>query len=346
MSYRLSTKDKKVLDAFIMERPLDGKILFSDGITLEKLGLMVGDFAKWINGKIHILSSEGVKSDEVIIRYLIKKAGKGMVRFRYERRNHPDPVKFHDKSVSEFLHSGKPITVYHGTTSNFEQFDSKYMREGLLNQPQYVGNGFFFTLSHSVAYKYADSNRNSIIQYDEVFPLLKEHLPRELVGYASHYYHYGWGDDLNELLEDRKSDNQTIGEYLDSYGVDINTLFHDVVASIEGSHSSTHRKKDTVSDVFNLFSQSSSSGRGYIAEDLESMGINADSLRPKVLTCVVRANNVKLVKDLKEAKSAKREGYDAILWVGGGETHVGDEPEVVIFDPKNIRVVKKEVLKD
>lgn len=100
-----------------------------------------------------------------------------------------------------------------------------------------------------------------------------------------------------------------------------------------------------MSDVFNMFSQSSSSGRGQIAEDLESMGINADSLRPKVLTCVVRANNVKLVKDLKEAKSSRGEGYDAIVWVGGGSTHVGDESEVVIFDPKNIRVVKKDVLK-
>ena len=345
MSFRLSTRDKKVIDAFVMERPLNGKILFSDGKTLEKLSLMTGDFAKWINGKIHILSSEGVKSDETILRYLIKKAGKGMVRFRYERRNHPEPVNFHNKSVAEFLHSGKPITVYHGTTSDFEKFDGSYMREELLNQPQYVGKGFFFTLSYSVAEKYADSNRNSIIQYDEVFPLLKAHLPSELVEYASHYYHYGWDDDLNELLRDRKSDNQTRADYIDSFGVDINTLFHDIVDSIKGSYSSTHRQRDTMNDVFNMFSQSSSSGRGYIAEDLESLGINADSLRPKVLTCVVRANNVKLVKDLKEAKSARREGYDAMVWVGGGNTHVGDEPEVVIFDPKNIRVVKKEVLK-
>ena len=60
MSFRLTNKDKKVIDAFIMELPLDGKILFSDGKTLEKLSIMTGDFAKWVNGKIHILSSEGV----------------------------------------------------------------------------------------------------------------------------------------------------------------------------------------------------------------------------------------------------------------------------------------------
>ena len=197
-----------------------------------------------------------------------------------------------------------------------------------------------------MAEKYADSNRNSIIQYDEVFPLLKANLPRELIEYASHYYHYGWDDDLNDLLNSRKSKNQTISSYIDSFGVDINTLFHDIVDSIEGSHSSTHKQRDTMSEVFNMFSQSSSSGRGGVAEELESIGINADSLRPKVLTCVVKANNVKLVKDLKEAKSARGEGYDAMVWVGGGETHVGDEPEVVIFDPKNIKIVKKDTLKD
>ena len=345
-SYRLSAKDKKVIDAFVMERPLDGKILFSDGKTLEKMGIMLGDFAKWINDKIHILSSEATKSDEVVLRYLIKKAGKGMVRFNYERKDHPEPVSFYNKELTEFLHSGNPITVYHGTTSDFKTFDAKYMREELLNLPQFIGTGFFFTVSKATAHTYADSGRNSAISYDEVFPLLKEGLPSEVYQYADHLYHHGWDDKLTDMMMEKAPSGMTRGEYLDSIGIDMNDVV-DVVDAINGSHGMSQAQVDARDAIFSIFSGSSSSGRGGVAYSLESLGINPDPILPKVLTCKVRANNVKLVRDLKEAKSARSEGYDAIIWydVDGGQL-VNDEPEVVIFDANNIRVTDIEVLKD
>jgi ribosomal protein S18 acetylase RimI-like enzyme len=93
-SYRMKESDKKVVDAFVLERSAEGAVLRTDGKKLFKLDLMEGLFARWVGGKISITSPEATKSDEVILRYLIKKAGKGMVRFDYERKGHAEPITF------------------------------------------------------------------------------------------------------------------------------------------------------------------------------------------------------------------------------------------------------------
>lgn len=93
-TYVLSPKDKRVIDAFVMGKPSDGKALSTDGRILEKVGIMSGVFARWLGDKIEVLSPEATKSDEVVLRYLIKSAGKGMVRFTYKRSGHPEPLEF------------------------------------------------------------------------------------------------------------------------------------------------------------------------------------------------------------------------------------------------------------
>lgn len=341
-SYTLSPKDKRVIDSFVMGLPLDGKVLFTDGKVLEKVGVVSGDFAKWINGKIHILSAEATKSDEVVLRYLIKKSGKGMVRFNYERKDHPKPTSFYDKDISAFLHSGKPITVYHGTTSDFKDFESKHMREELLNHPNRVGNGFFFSVSKKTAERYADSNRNSVITYGEVFPLLKKSLPSEVYQYAVHLYHHGWDGKLTEMMMEKAPSGMTRGQYLDTLGIDMNDVV-DLVNSIEGSHGMNKAQADALGEILSFFSGSSSSGREGVGDLLRNIGIDPTPILPKVLTCIVRADNVKLVHDIGEAKVAQGEGYDAIVWAGGGDLVNGD-PEVVVYDARNIRVTKIEII--
>lgn len=84
-AYRLSPSDKKVIEAFVMQREAHGKILITDGRILEKGGIGSERVARWRGSHIAILSSESVKSDEVILRYLEKVAGKNRVRYQYER---------------------------------------------------------------------------------------------------------------------------------------------------------------------------------------------------------------------------------------------------------------------
>jgi len=337
-TYQLSEIDKKVVKAFVMEREADGRVLFSDGRTLVKLNSI---FARWINDKIHILSEEATKSDDVILRFLIKQAGRGMVRFSYERQGHPEPTFFYNKEINAFLHSGKPIVVYHGTTSDFKSFTAESMRTQLLEQEAFVGKGFFFSVSKKTATRYAHAQRNGDVSYEEVFPLLKKHLPKEMYAFAEYVYRQGWDDNLDEILES-KARGLTISEYLDTFGIDINTLV-DLLKGIEGSRTRQDTTNNTRDHVFDLLSGGVGTSRGRISLLLTELGIDPSPIEPRVLTCLVRADNVKLVQDLAEAKRAQHEGYDAIVW-SGGEHLVDNQPEVVTFNPRNIQIIKSEVV--
>ena len=93
-SFRLSNRDKKVIDAFVSQRKGDGKLLTTDGRSLYKMGLGGEKVAVWRGIKIAVVSTESVKSDETIIRYLIKKAGKNIVTFPYRRKDHSVSLRF------------------------------------------------------------------------------------------------------------------------------------------------------------------------------------------------------------------------------------------------------------
>lgn len=68
----LLPKDKQVIDAFSNKKEAVGKLLITDGITLEKLGMGGEVVAEWKNGKVFITSSSSVKSDDMILRALKK----------------------------------------------------------------------------------------------------------------------------------------------------------------------------------------------------------------------------------------------------------------------------------
>jgi hypothetical protein len=78
----LKPKDKKVIDAFYDRKKLEGKLLFTDGDKLEKLGMGRDTVAVWKGHKdgegprwghrIVITSQSAVKSDDVILRYMKK----------------------------------------------------------------------------------------------------------------------------------------------------------------------------------------------------------------------------------------------------------------------------------
>jgi antirestriction protein len=68
--------DKRVIDSFIDERPMEGKLLLTDGEVLEKIGAGGHVFARWIETEgprvIEVVSPIAVKSDEAILRVLKK----------------------------------------------------------------------------------------------------------------------------------------------------------------------------------------------------------------------------------------------------------------------------------
>lgn len=92
-AYRLSDSDKKVIDAFVRGRRAEGRILLSDGKILGKMGPGRERVARWRGKHIVVLSTESVKSDEVILRYLTK-VGKGLVLYSYKRNGNPESLRF------------------------------------------------------------------------------------------------------------------------------------------------------------------------------------------------------------------------------------------------------------
>jgi len=73
ISEGLKPVDKKVVDDFYSEKENHkGKLLDTDGKTLEKMGLGRQQIAKWENDKIVITAKQDVKSTESILTYMRK----------------------------------------------------------------------------------------------------------------------------------------------------------------------------------------------------------------------------------------------------------------------------------
>ena len=74
----LKPKDKKVVQAFYNQKPLEGKLLNTDGKTLEKLGMGGQDIAKWDGSSIVITAKSDVRSTDAILRYMKKYIPSGL----------------------------------------------------------------------------------------------------------------------------------------------------------------------------------------------------------------------------------------------------------------------------
>lgn len=81
----LKPNSKRVIDAFIQQRGLEGKSLYSDGRSLWRTSFGAEKIAVWRGPKIAVTSLEATNTAISVIRYLIKKAGKGLVTFSYDR---------------------------------------------------------------------------------------------------------------------------------------------------------------------------------------------------------------------------------------------------------------------
>jgi hypothetical protein len=82
-----------VIEAFVDQEPYEGQLLSTDWKSLRKHGMGKEKVAVWRGTRIAVVSTESVKSDETIIRYLVKVAGR-IVTFSYQRGNHDVSIRF------------------------------------------------------------------------------------------------------------------------------------------------------------------------------------------------------------------------------------------------------------
>jgi hypothetical protein len=90
----LRDSDKRVVEAFVQQRPAEGRILSTDGRALWKTSFGGDKMAIWRGSKIAIVSTESVKSDETILRYLVKVGGKNLVTWSYDRAGFEKSLRF------------------------------------------------------------------------------------------------------------------------------------------------------------------------------------------------------------------------------------------------------------
>ena len=118
----LTEADKRVIKAFVAERAADSRLLDTDGYKLDKMGLGGETIAFWSGGRIAIVSTESVKSDESIIRAIVKEAGPGVVDFSYARKGHRQhahgataraPMRENGRGIYHETAAGKHDMVLH-----------------------------------------------------------------------------------------------------------------------------------------------------------------------------------------------------------------------------------------
>ena len=76
---------------------------------------------------------------------------------------------------------------------------------------------------------------------------------------------------------------------------------------------------------------------------LDRLGLDSSEYRPKVYTVEVSGlDRVLVTRSKAEAGKAKAKGYDAVVFCGSDL--VDGVPEVVVFDPSNVRVTKVDLV--
>lgn len=241
--------------------------------------------------------------------------------------------------LAELIRGGS-AKLYHGTTRQFQRFDAAYIRHDLINR-FYKAPGIFLAPKESVASRYAMAARNSMLPTTVVGDLTRRNPGAGMVlGRLVREGEDAW-DGLFADATAQFPSAETPFDALEQVtgGVDPNTLM-DIAQHIEGSKYDRGAADQT---LFDLWGMTSTETPDYILNDLDKVGLDSSEYRPKIYTVSVSGlERVLVTKSKSEAEKARSRGYDAVVFCGADL--VDGAPEVVVFDPSKVRVVKVEVV--
>lgn len=243
----------------------------------------------------------------------------------------------------EGLRTGKPVTLYHGTTQLFRSFDMARSR-GELNEG-YYGNGIFLTPKKRVAELYANANRN-IGFTPSIVADLKRKKPAagRFLEILVEHGDGGWRFALKEAGFWREVPGPGEGHvdlvgFEDYLGVVPNDV-SDLAAYIIGSKVMP-LGSDTDSVLEELMGRATGAP-DYVYDNLDSLGLDSKTYRPKVYTVSVTCSNPLVTKRKAQARNARSKGYDSVFFYGSDL--VQGVPEVAVYSPRNVKIRKIEVV--
>jgi hypothetical protein len=208
---------------------------------------------------------------------------------------------------------------------------------------KYYGGGVFLTPEKRIAWRYAEANRN--IGFDQsIIDDLKSVNPNAGTFLESLYkkgFEGGWDELLEITLGGLTGDKLHAAIERHFKGVDPNDI-SDVAAYVVGSKAIGETRDGTLEELMGVMTGRQTTGApDYIYDSLDRIGLDSTKYRPKVYTVTVRGiHNPLVTKNLGQARRARSKGFDAVVYYGSEA--VGGVPEVAIFDPRKVKIVKVE----
>jgi hypothetical protein len=263
------------------------------------------------------------------------------VASRYLRRQAKRTINLSHYGL-EGLPEGQPVKLYHGTTASFRKFDLNKSRDELVNR--FYGKGIFLTPRKQVAAEYAEANRN--IGFD---PSIIGDLKRKN-SQAGEFLRkiYELGSDAweayareNGFWNDNPPEGQGTMDIVgleEQVGVDTNTL-SDIAGYIIGHKPFGSSQND--SGFVNIFDQSTGAP-GWLYDSLDEVGLDSTKYRPKVYTVSVTVSNPLITASKAQARKARSRGYDSVVFYGSDL--VGGIPEVAVFNPRDVKIQRVEIV--
>jgi len=235
--------------------------------------------------------------------------------------------------------AGKPVVLYHGTTSELTSFDINKSRKELVDK--FTGVGIFLTPSKKVAWDYATSSRNKGFPESLVGDLKKVNGPAgEFLEFLVKHGQPGW--ELFWKKHNLMRDNPPPGEgQLDTErfksilgNVDPNTIM-DVAQHVIGTAYESPKGDDN--GLLDLFGGTSSGTPDWLYASLDELGLDSSRYRPKVYKVSAHGTRVLVTSNQEEARRAFANGYDAFVFTG--EDLVGGVPEVAVIDGNQVEIL-------
>lgn len=219
---------------------------------------------------------------------------------------------------------GNPLVVYHGTNRMFDNFD--YGRNRTILNSSYQGDGIFFTPSKYVANEYSKAGRNQSIDRQSFLDALRNKYGDRIADLALEYIENGYPEDESDSSWEERME---MFKYAEGLGVDINTLL-DLTEWVEGS------KSARPSDNINIFANKKMMPE-YVNKKLYELGLYESMVFPRTIPVYLSIQNLLTTNNREEARNARANGYDGVLY--NGEGTVGGQPEYIVFNPTQIKSV-------
>lgn len=217
--------------------------------------------------------------------------------------------------------NGKPLVVYHGTDAKFDEFTEESI--GSSSGQAFLGSGFYFSTSESVAKQYGKNVGGFYLKSDNVV---------DLTSFTSNQINDIFGDltvkstgkKYNELYQQRKNIENSITKVgYDDLGNGKVELWYEKDGDFEFIRATVWKNQlDDIKDIDNFIKSKAVSKElnKQDIKDVENIGVIGNIFYPE---------------DIKDAVT--RAGYDGIKSYGTNITDTGFE--YVVFSPEQIKSV-------